>query len=258
TDRNGNLEIGCALVEQAAKRKADIVCLPELFTGLKVISEVPGAEIDSLGKIAQQFNTYVIAPFYVREQEKVFNCSVLIDRRGQVHGIYRKVHLWPWESPVFDITPGDDFPVFELDFGVIGLCICHDHQFPETARTMVIKGAEIVFCSTRMPDPFQIPWLEFSRIRSLENQVFIVSAGASFNHCSTHIVAPRFTGPVVASVGLGTHILAAALDLKWLRQQRRESPLYKIPKAVPSEEAARLLQNTETHCFLNERRPECY
>ena len=50
TDRDGNLEIGSALVEQAGKRKPDIVCLPELFTGLKPISEVPGPETDLLGK----------------------------------------------------------------------------------------------------------------------------------------------------------------------------------------------------------------
>ncbi len=109
-----------------------------------------------------------------------------------------------------------------------------------------------------MPDPFQIPWLEFSRIRALENQLFVVSVGASFNHCSTHIVAPRFTGPVVASAGPGIHIADAVLDLQWLRAQRLASPLYRTPKEVPSEEAAQLLRQVESHCFLKERRPETY
>ena len=134
TDRDGNLGIGSALVEQAGERQPDIVCLPELFTGLKPISEVPGPETDLLGKIARRFNMYVIAPFYIREQEDVFNSSVLIDRRGHVQGIYRKVHLWPWEAPVFNVTPGSELTVFELDFGIVGLCICHDHQFPENSN----------------------------------------------------------------------------------------------------------------------------
>jgi predicted amidohydrolase len=258
TDRDGNLDTACGLLEAAGTRHSDLACLPELFTGLKAFSTVPGPETEKLGRVCRKHNMYVVAPFYVRQEGSLFNCSVLMDREGKVGGVYRKVHLWPWEAPVVGVKPGEELPVFRLDFGILGLCICHDHQFPEAARTMALKGAEVICCSTRMPDPFQLPWLEISRVRALENQVFMVSAGASANDTSTHIVAPLFRGATIASAGTGTHLIEAVLDLKWLRAERERSPLYAIPKEFPSDEAARLLTQVHSHCFLKERRPQAY
>jgi len=258
TDAGRNLETACSLLEAAGTRRADIAFLPELFTGLKVSSTVPGPETRTIGALARKHGMYVVAPFYVQQDGHLFNSSVLLDRGGEVLGQYRKVHLWPWEAPVFGVTPGSELPVFALDFGVLGLCICHDHQFPETARALALKGSEVIGCSTRMPDPFQLPWLEISRVRALENQAFVVSVGASGNDTSTHIVGPWFRGAIIASVGAGTHLVEAVLDLKRLRAEREHSPLYATPKEVPSEEAAQLLAQVRSHCFLKERRPEAY
>jgi predicted amidohydrolase len=257
-DQEGNLKRACGLLDAAGARQTDLACLPELFTGLKVSSTVPGPETDEIGKLCRKHHMYVVAPFYVRGASSLFNCSVLLDRRGQVAGVYRKVHLWPWESPVFGVKPGEQLPVFALDFGVLGLCICHDHQFPETARTLALKGAELICCATRMPDPFQIPWLDLSRVRALENQAYVVSIGASFNDTSTHIVGPWFRGAVIAASGPGVRLVEAALDLKRLREERERSPLYSFPREVPSDEAGRLLAKVHSHCFLKERRPQAY
>jgi predicted amidohydrolase len=256
--REENLSIACELLERAGSRKPDLICLPELCVGLKVISSLPGVETERIGEVARKHGMYVVVPLYIQEDEGVYNCSVLIDRKGEVAGCYQKVHLWPWEAPVFGVKTGNSFPVFKTDFGGLGLCICHDHQFPETARSLVLAGAEIIHCATRMPDPFQLPWQEFSRIRALENQVYVVSVGSTFNECSTHIVAPRFRGAVLAAAGPGTHVIEADLDLDWLRQQRKASPLYKYPKDVPNQECEDRLKETESHCFLRERRPETY
>jgi predicted amidohydrolase len=258
TNMEENLATACDLLKRAGDRKPDLVCLPELFVGLKVISSIPGKETEKVGEIARQYEMYIVAPLYIKRDKGIFNCSVLIDRTGKVIGIYEKVHLWPWESPVFGVKAGDTLPVFKVDFGVIGLCICHDHQFPETARSLALQGAEIICCATRMPDPFQLPWLEISRIRALENQSYVISVGNSFNICSTHIVAPTFKGPVLAAAGPGTHIIDAELDLKWLRKERETSPLYQFPKDVPSEECVERLEETKSHCFLRERRPQTY
>jgi predicted amidohydrolase len=258
TKGDENLAIACELIEQAGAREPDLICLPELCVGLKVISTLPGVETEKIGEIARTHRTYVVVPLYIRKEEGVFNCSVLIDRKGQVAGCYQKVHLWPWEAPVFGVKAGNSFPVFKTDFAGVGLCICHDHQFPETSRSLALAGAEVIHCATRMPDPFQLPWQEFSRIRALENQVFVISVGDTFNECSTHIVAPRFRGAVLAAAGPGTHLVEAELDLGWLRRQRETSPLYKYPTDVPNQECEDRLKETESHCFLRERRPETY
>jgi len=258
TDARGNLALGCNLVEQAGTRHPDLVCLPELFTGLNVSSTIPGPETERLGALAKRFGMYIVAPFYVRRPDGLFNCAVLLDREGGVIGSYDKVHLWPWEAPVGGVTPGSGFPVFELDFGTLGLCICHDHEFPETARTLALKGAEVICCATRMPDPFQFPWLELSRVRALENQAYVVSVGCADNDCSTHIVGPNFRAPVIAAVGTGTHIIDAELDLDWLRSERQGSPLDRTPREVPSPEAAERLKEVKSFCYLRDRRPELY
>ncbi|UCF98515.1 MAG: carbon-nitrogen hydrolase family protein [Spirochaetaceae bacterium] len=256
--RDENLSIACDLLDRAGSRQPDLVCLPELCVGLKVISTIPGVETEKIGEVARKYGMYVVAPLYIQKEEGVFNCSVLFGRNGAVAGCYEKVHLWPWEAPVFGVKAGSSFPVFITDFSVLGLCICHDHQFPETSRSLALTGAEIIHCATRMPDPFQLPWLEFSRIRALENQVYVVSVGSTFNECSTHIVAPRFRGAVLAASGPGTHLIEAELDLDWLRKQRRVSPLYNFPNDVPNQECEDRLKETESHCFLRERRPEAY
>ena len=256
--RDENLSILCELVERAGSRQPDLVCLPELCVGLKVISSLPGVETQRIGEIARKYGMYVVVPLYVQKKEGVYNCSVLIDRKGQMAGCYEKVHLWPWEAPVSGVKAGNNFPVFTTDFGVVGLCICHDHQFPETARCLALAGAEIIHCATRMPDPFQLPWQDFSRIRALENQVYVVSVGSTFNECSTHIVAPRFRGALLAAAGPGTHLIEAELDLGWLRKQREASPLYNFPEDVPNQECKDRLKETQSHCFLRERRPETY
>jgi predicted amidohydrolase len=258
TDREGNLEIACGLVEQAGQSHPDLVCLPELFAGLKVISTVGAPEVERLRALARKHRTYLVAPLYLRETDGVYNCSLLLDRSGTVAGLYRKVHLWPWEAPVFGVLAGREFPVFSTDFATVGLYICHDHQFPESARALALQGAEIIHCATRMPDPFQLPWLEFSRVRALENQAYLVSVGDSLNESSTHIVAPRFRGAVLAACGPGPHVIHADLDLAWLRRQREASPLYRYPRDVPNQECEDRLKETESHCFLRERRPDSY
>lgn len=257
-DAAGNLAVACALLERAGARRPDLVLLPELFTGLNVSSTVPGPETEKVGALAKRFGMYVVAPFYVRRGDKLYNCAVLLDRRGGVAGCYEKVHLWPWEAPVGGVTPGSGFPVFALDFGVVGLCICHDHEFPESARTLALQGAEIICCATRMPDPFQLPWLLLSRLRALENQAYVISAGCAENDCSTHIVGPRFRGPVIASAGMGTHVIDAELDLAWLRAERSGSPLDRTPREVPSPEAGERLKEVRSFCYLRDRRPETY
>ncbi len=171
-----NLEKFSELIAKAAAQKVDIVCLPEEVTlcgtNLNYISAsepVPGPTTQFLGNIARKYNLYIVAGILEREGDVVYNTSVLINRTGDLAGKYRKISL-PREEIDGGITPGDSLPVFETDFGRIGMMICWDVSFPETARALAQKGAEVIFL------PIWGGSLTLTKARAIENQVYLVSS----------------------------------------------------------------------------------
>ena len=87
---------------------------------------------------------YIVAGLTERDGRAVYNTAVLIDRHGSVAGEYRKVYL-PREEIEGGLTPGQALPVFETDFGRIGMMICWDSEYVDPARALALRGAEIVF-----------------------------------------------------------------------------------------------------------------
>ena len=171
-----NLEQFSALIKQAADQKADIVCLPEgitiVGTDLNYVSAsepIPGKTTEYLGNVAKQHNLYIVAGILEKDGEVVYNTSVLIDRKGNLAGKYRKVSL-PREEIDGGVTPGDATPVFDTDFGRIGMMICWDVTFPETARALARQGAEVIFL------PIWGGHVKLAMARALENQVYLVSS----------------------------------------------------------------------------------
>jgi predicted amidohydrolase len=121
--------------------------------------------------------------------------------RVTLAGIYRKTHLprEEWES---GITPGDEYPVFDTDFGKVGLIICWDVQFPEPARAMALKGAEILLL------PIWGGSDVLARARAIENHVFLISSTFDMR---TFIVNPA--GRILAEGTPEMPIAAAELRL---------------------------------------------
>ena len=163
-------------VEQAGEKKADIVCLPEGITVVgtgksyfEVSEPVPGPTTQFLGALAKKLNLYIVAGLYERDGEAVYNTAVLLDRQGRLQGKYRKVCL-PREEIDGGITPGDSFPVFDTDFGRMGMMICWDVFFPEPARMLALHGAEIIFL------PIWGGNINLAKARAIENQVYLVSS----------------------------------------------------------------------------------
>lgn len=142
-------------MESLSSFQPDIICLPETFhtTGLsgerpsvaEAAETPPGPLTQPFIEFAQRRHCYVICPIYTREGERCYNAAVLIDRQGRVVGEYRKTH--PTEGEIEDgISPGPlEPPVFETDFGCIGIQICFDIHWPEGWRRLGEKGAELVF-----------------------------------------------------------------------------------------------------------------
>lgn len=139
-------------LEEAALDRPDIACLPETFPGLgsgeadwfSTAEPVPGPTTEAVATVARRHELWVICPLLERRGERVFNAAVLLDRRGEIAGIYHKIHPTVGELRL-GVTPGTEMPVFETDFGRIGCAICFDLNFREVIEGLSAGGAEIVF-----------------------------------------------------------------------------------------------------------------
>ena len=136
------------LIEAAGRAACDIVVLPENFYRNSQGQILDRDKVSSLTRqmqeLARRYEIYVLAGLPQWEDKLLFNCAVLYDRAGEIVGIYRKLH--PTEGEIDKgITPGSELPVFDLDFGRIGVLICFDIGWPEEWRRLADKGAEIVF-----------------------------------------------------------------------------------------------------------------
>lgn len=182
-----NVAAYAGIIREAAAQRPDIICLPEgmtvVGTGRKyfdVGEPVPGPTTETLGQLARELRTYIVAGLYERVPPALYNTAVLIDRDGKLAGTYRKTHL-PREEWEAGITPGDSYPVFETDFGKIALLVCWDLQFPEPWRAVALQGAELVLL------PIWGGNETLLRARAIENHVFAVSSSYDMRSC---VVAP--------------------------------------------------------------------
>jgi len=220
-------------IATAARQKADIVCLPEGITLVGTTNDyisasetVPGPTTEFLGKIAQKHNLYIVAGILEKSGDVVYNTAVLIDRNGNLAGKYRKVSL-PQEEIDGGVTPGNSFPVFDTDFGKIGLMICWDVTFPEPARVLAQKGAEIIFLPIWGGD------VTLAKARAIENQVYVVSSTydmitAVFDQEGKVIKEAREKNPViVVDVDLNKQTL-----WPWLGDLKS-----RIPREMPPQKA---------------------
>jgi len=203
-----SVEQFCRLVEEKAEPKIDVICLPEGITVVgttktyaEVSESIPGPTTERLGKLASKLGSYLVAGIYERSGKIVYNTAVLIDRSGKVAGKYRKTHL-PREEWEAGITPGDSYPVFETDFGKVGLMICWDVQFPEPCRAMGAKGAELILL------PIWGGSETLAKARAIENHLFLVSSSYDMK---TFIVDPK--GDVLAEATKEQPLAIAELHL---------------------------------------------
>jgi beta-ureidopropionase len=157
-----------ARLEEGAAFQPDIACLPEAFTRGEP-ETLPSPTAQRVGNWARKHSCYVICPLHVREGERVYNSAILIDRRGEVIGRYDKIR--PTEGELQKISPGAvDPPVFQTDFGTIGIQICFDVNWHEQWQRLKEKGAQIVFF------PAAYPAARHLAAHAWRHQYFVVSS----------------------------------------------------------------------------------
>jgi N-carbamoylputrescine amidase len=162
-DPEQNLEKAVARIREAAGRGAQIICLQELFrsqyfcraedaTRFELAEAIPGPSTETMGKIARETGTVVVASLFERRAAGVYhNTAAVLNADGTLVGIYRKMHIPddPLYYEKFYFTPGDlGFRNFETAFGRIGVLVCWDQWYPEAARLTAMQGAEVLFYPT--------------------------------------------------------------------------------------------------------------
>jgi len=176
-DRDDNLKRAVEMIDQCACDQPDLIVLPEVFTKLGIAVMNPsewaepldGPTVTALAERARRHRCYIVCPFFERAGETVYNSAALIDRAGEVAGVYRKVYLTLGEMEA-GVRPGVETPVFETDFGKVGIAICFDLNFWEVARGLKAGGAELIAFASMYRGGLQlISW-------AFHFRVFMVSA----------------------------------------------------------------------------------
>ena len=150
-------------IKLAAKKKAKIICLPELFLSpyfcqtenhskFKLAEKIPGKKTILYCELAKKLSVILIIPLFEKKTSGFYhNTSIIINEKGKIISKYRKMHIPddPGYYEKFYFTPGDlGFKSTKTKYAKIGSLICWDQWFPEAARLTVLKGAEILFYPT--------------------------------------------------------------------------------------------------------------
>ena len=162
-----NISKAKTLIDKAAKKGANIILLQELFQTpyfciqydediFKLAQTFENNKIlDQMSKIAKDLNVVLPISFFEKDNNAYFNSIAVINADGNILGKYRKSHIpdGPGYLEKYYFNPGNTgFKVWETKFGKIGIGICWDQWFPEAARIMALKGAEILFYPTAIGD----------------------------------------------------------------------------------------------------------
>jgi N-carbamoylputrescine amidase len=243
--KEGMIQKHIPLIEKAGKNGVQILCLQEIFFGPYFCAEqdikwygnaekVPGPTTDRLSEYAKKYRMVMIIPVYEEEQTGVYyNTAAVIDADGRYLGKFRKVHIphtWPgfWEK--FYFKPGNlGFPVFETVYAKIGIFICYDRHFPECARILALRGAEILFNpSATVAGKSQYLWTLEQPAQAVANGVFIGANNRvglekpwEIGHFygSSYFVDPRGQ-IVVKGSDREDEVVIADLDLEMIREVR--------------------------------------
>ena len=198
-DADKNLKYAMDSIRAAAKKGAQIICLPELFLtqyfcqtedtqNFSLAEPLPGPTSDTFSKLAKELEVVLIVPLFEKRTEGIYhNTALVIDADGSIAGTYRKMHIPddPCFFEKFYFTPGDTgFKSFPTRYGRVGVLICWDQWFPEAARLTTLSGAQFLFYPTAIgyqdedaKESIQqiTAWETIQRSHAISNGVFLGS-----------------------------------------------------------------------------------
>lgn len=237
-----NIEKSLNIIEKAAKQGADMVLFPEVQL-TEFFPQYPGQDV---AKYQITMDSYIVKNFcnacrennimavpniYLLENNKSYDASILIDRSGNIKGVQKMVHVVQadkfFEQDYY--TPSDDgFKVFETEFGKIGIVVCFDRHYPESIRTEVLEGAELILIPTVNTKAEPCEMFEWElRVQAFQNSVITamcnrVGVEGSMDFSGESIVVDA-NGNVISKADDKEQILYVDIDLgqsKTIRDKR--------------------------------------
>jgi len=185
-------------IERAADKDCDLVVLPELFTVGYFAFEayqrsaegLDGETVTELRTLAAERDVAILAGSFVEDLERsatagfdvpategLANTSVFIDRDGERRAVYRKHHLFGYDSAESELlVPGETLPTVDFEGFTVGVTTCYDLRFPELYRRLVEAGATLVLVPSAWPYPRVEHWRLLPRARAVENQLYVAAA----------------------------------------------------------------------------------
>ena len=244
-DEQDNIAAVAALVEEAAGKGAQVVLPPELFSGpyfckveddalfatARPLTEHPS--VVAMRALAKSLKVAIPTSFFERDGHHYYNTLAMIDAGGEVLGTYRKSHIpdGPGYEEKFYFRPGNDgFKTWDVGGTRIGIGVCWDQWYPETARVLALQGAELLFYPTAIGSEPKDPEMDTSRLwrramigHAVSNCMPVIAAnriglenecGGDGQHFYGHSFISDEWGDLVAEYGAAeTGALVATLDL---------------------------------------------
>ncbi len=260
-DRETNLAKAEAAVGEAARRGAQIVCLPELFTGpyfcqtedyhlFDLAEPVPGPSSERLGKAAKLHGVVVVGSLFEKRMPGVYhNTATVHDADGSFLGLYRKMHI-P-DDPMFlekyYFTPGDTgWKVFDTKYAKVGTLVCWDQWYPEAARLTALQGAEVIFYPTAIGwhpkekaeygDAQHGAWETSMRGHAIANGVYVAAVnrvghekltGDGLEFWGRSFVSDPFGRLLHVADTAKEEIVTITCSRKWMEEIRRNWPFFR-------------------------------
>jgi len=232
---NKNVTYALSNIQNMVEKGVRLIVLPELWSS--------GFDYKHLAKLAENTpkilqevqqiitaNTLVIGTLPEIKKGKLYNTAFLIDKTGLLD-FYQKSHLFTPSGEDKHFTPGKKAVVVTTHLSKIGVLICYDLRFPEIARCLTLKGAEILAISAAWPLERIEHWRILLRARAIENQLFVIAANASGIQnkikMGGHSAVISPDGTCLGEADNSETILITEIDLKRVYTFREEIPCLK-------------------------------
>jgi N-carbamoylputrescine amidase len=244
-DKSENVARAVELIGDAAKQDADLVLIPEFYNTeyfpqyrdykyLEYGESLDGPSLEPIAAAAKEHEVWIVATIFEKNKPGHFyDTAVLFDREGNQRGAYRKTHpaaVYSLEKIYFRY--GAHFPVFDIEGWPTGIMICYDTLFPEVARSLALRGAELILAPFAAHPAVRAFWRQLHSIRAFENGCFLavcnkVGREGEWDFAGESLIASPAGELLAVASDTEDDLIVADLDRSLVDQWRQRWPMFR-------------------------------